>query len=623
MRLDFIPLDKIVVSKTNMRHGGRAPDVSDILPTIRKRGVLQSVLVRPQSGPDPVDGDAPLIFEIIAGRRRFTAATFVAQERRAAGDGQHIPDESLDMLPCAILDAGDDAAAIEASMIENMARLDADEVTQWESFIRLVKQGQDVAEIAATFGLPDLAVRRILALGNLLPRIRTLYRSEEIDRATVRHLTLASKAQQKAWLALCDDPDAYCPVGHQLRSWLFGGQSIPVRHALFDIEAYDGLIVFDLFGEDGYFADPDAFWASQNVAIEDRRAAYLEAGWSEVIIVPASEHFATWEHEKAAKRKGGRVYADVRANGEVTFHEGYISRKEALRAERLANGETGNGGGKIARPEVSGPLQTYIDLHRHAAVRAGLVQHSGVALRLMVAHAIIGSPLWTVRREPQSSRNDATTESLENCRAEAVFDERRRAVLAVLDMPSDQPHLIGNWCGFGNGDEHDLSQLFLKLLELPDTIILEIITVLMGETLAAGSAMIEAVGLHISTDMANWWSADDAFFAHNRDREILGHMVAEVAGETVAAANRAEKTKVLKAIITDHLTGGNGRDRQDRWVPRWMRFAPSAYTSRGGVGTVTAFSRIMKGEEPGVLPGLAETLDDMSEDDEDRLSRAA
>src|SRR3546814_2676299 len=103
-------------------------------------------------------------------------------------------------MPCAILSDSDDADAIEASLIENVARLDPDEVTQWETFTRLVKEGRDVGDIAATFGLPDMMVRRVLALGNLMPRIRDLYRNEKIDPATVRHLTMASKAQQRAWL---------------------------------------------------------------------------------------------------------------------------------------------------------------------------------------------------------------------------------------------------------------------------------------------------------------------------------------------------------------------------------------------------------------------------------------
>src|SRR3546814_20904250 len=101
-------------------------------------------------------------------------------------------------MPCAILSDSDDADAIEASLIENVARLDPDEVTQWETFTRLVKEGRDVGDIAATFGLPDMMVRRVLALGNLMPRIRDLYRNEKLDPATVRHLTMASKAQQRS-----------------------------------------------------------------------------------------------------------------------------------------------------------------------------------------------------------------------------------------------------------------------------------------------------------------------------------------------------------------------------------------------------------------------------------------
>src|SRR3546814_11911378 len=61
------------------------------------------------------------------------------------------------------------------------------------------------------------------------------YRGGEIDAGTVRHLTLASKSQQKSWLALFDDEGSYCPTGHQLKAWLFGGTAIAVKHALFDV----------------------------------------------------------------------------------------------------------------------------------------------------------------------------------------------------------------------------------------------------------------------------------------------------------------------------------------------------------------------------------------------------
>ncbi len=574
MELQFIELGKLSVSKANMRYAKKAPDVSDILPTVRKRGVIVPVLVRPNGTPET--------FEIVAGARRFTAASIVAVERRAEG-------QDVEPMPCAILSNGDDADAIEASLIENVARLDPDEVTQWETFTRLVKEGRDVGDISATFGLPELMVRRVLALGNLMPRIRDLYRREKIDAATVRHLTMASKSQQRAWLALHDDPQAYVPTGHQLKAWLFGGQSIPVKRALFDTEGVPG-IVADLFGEDRYFSDADAFWTAQNAAIEARRDDYLDAGWSDVVIVQPGESFQSWEHEKAPKRKGGRVYIEVRGNGEVTFHEGYVTRKEARRLEK---GEPLNSGQKSPRPEVTSTMQTYIDLHRHAAVRAALTRHPKVALRLMVAHAIVGSHLWTVRPEPQTTRNDEVRESIETCRGEADFDEKRRAVLSLLDFSAEEPTVTG-----GNGDGFGLVSVFLHLLPLPDRAVMDVIAIVIGETLAAGSAAVEAVGQEIGVDMARYWQADDAFFSLIRDREVLTAIVAEVAGETVASANANEKAKTLKTIVANHLAGADGRAKVEHWVPKWMTFPPTAYTARGGVGTVEKAASVAAARVP-------------------------
>jgi ParB family chromosome partitioning protein len=595
MKLQFVPLDKLSVSRANMRFAKKPPDVSDILPTVRARGVLTPLIVRPRPAAEPrpdggdtgAAGSARGRFEIVAGCRRYHAALRVADERRAAGDTG-----AAEPLPCAILDSGDDADAVEASLIENIARLDPDEVSQWETFTRLIREGRGPDDIAATFGLPDLAVKRVLALGNVLPRIRSLYRQGEIDRTTVRHLTLATKAQQQSWLGLALDPDAYAPMGHQLKAWLFGGQSIPAKHALFDVEASGLAIVADLFGEDSYFADADVFWSKQIEAVEAKRQEYLDAGWPDAVIVPAGEHFQTWEYERAPKRKGGRVYLDVRANGEVIVHEGLIGRREA---QRLARGETAEPEVKRTRPEITAAMQTYLDLHRHAAVRAALVEHPGTALRLLIAHAITGSPYWTVRPEPQSAKSDTTRESVEVSLAETAFDPRRRAVLARLSFSPEEPTVIGGSAEgadpYGLAGDH-LSAIFLRLLDLPDRAVMEVVAIVIGESLAAGSAAIEAVGLHLGVDMAHWWQADEAFFSLLRDREVLTALVAEVAGETVANANAGEKTKTLKRIIADHLDGVNGRPKVEGWVPRWMAFPPAAYTARGGVGTVAAHAKV-------------------------------
>src|SRR3546814_20812112 len=120
-----------------MRAKGKAPDLASILPSVRTRGVLVPLIVRPNGGEE--------IFEIVAGKRRYHAALAVAEE-----SGEAEP------LPCAIMAAGDDAAALAASLIENVQRLDPDDVTRWESFPRLVKEGRRPGESGTPLGTPHI-----------------------------------------------------------------------------------------------------------------------------------------------------------------------------------------------------------------------------------------------------------------------------------------------------------------------------------------------------------------------------------------------------------------------------------------------------------------------------------
>ncbi|OHC98587.1 MAG: chromosome partitioning protein ParB [Sphingomonadales bacterium GWF1_63_6] len=569
MELKHIDIACLSVSPANMRGVKKAPDLTNILPSVRARGILVPLIVR-QNG-------SPTTYEIVAGKRRYHAAMVVAQE-----------EGSVEPLPCAVIEAGDDAAALEASLIENIARLDPDEMTQCETFTRLVREGRCVEDISLTFGLTTLQVKRPLALGNLLPRIRNLYRAEKIDAVTVRHLTLASKVQQREWLALLDDAAHHAPYGQNLKSWLFGGSSISAKVALFDLASYSGEIISDLFGEDSYFASAADFWTAQMAAVEDRAQAYRDAGWRDVVILERGAHFHSWEHERCVKSKGGNVFVAITHRGDVTFHEGYVTTKEARKREK---GETL---AKPIRPEISAPIQNYIDLHRHAAVRASLVSQPSTALRLMIAHAIVGSPLWRIDVERQRSHNDAIAESVENSASEATFDAKRRAVLAMLGFDPDTPTVVNGYC-----DDHGLPGLFLRLMTLPDEAVLDVLAIVMGESLAAGSEIIELLGMQLGVDMAPVWQADDTLLDLVRDREVIGRIVAEVAGEEVAAANAKESVKVQRQILRDCLAGTGGRSKVDGWVPRWMAFPPSAYTDRGGVGSVERWNLVSTlGETP-------------------------
>ena len=565
MEFQHIELSRLSVSSANMRGITKKPDLTNILPSVRARGILVPLIVRPVAE----DGD----YEVVAGKRRYYCALTVAEEQ-----------DGFDPLPCAVMKAGDDAAALEASLIENIARLDPDEVNRCESFTRLVREGRSIENIGLTFGLTGLQVKRTLAIGNLLPRIRTMYRADKIDAVTMRHLTLATKAQQREWLALVDCPEKHAPTGSQLKAWLFGGSAIAAKVAMFDVRSYDGAIISDLFGEDSYFADADSFWTAQMAEVEKQADFYREAGWSDVVVMERGAYFNGWEHERCPKKKGGKVFASISHRGEVAFHEGYITTKEA---RQRAKGQTGTDAPKPARPEVSAALGNYIDLHRHAAVRASLLSDTGVALRMMVAHAIVGSHLWRIDVEKQRAASDAIAESVEVSASEAAFDTKRREVLALLGFDAEAPTVVGGYDG-----EHGVAGLFVGLTALSDEAVMSILPVVMGETLAVGSSEVDMLGQHLGTDMRTCWDDTVVLPELIRDKQLLTAIIAEVAGADVAEANAAATAKVQRGILVDCLTGSNGRAKLEGWVPRWFAFPPSGYTERGGVGCVERSERI-------------------------------
>lgn len=575
MELKHIPIEQLAPSKFNMRDGKAVPAIDDILPSVRQRGILMPLLVRPNGH----DGS----FEIIAGRRRYHAAMTVAEEQG-----------EIEPLPCAIMETGDDAAALEASLLENIARLDPDPMTQHETFARLIKEGRNVADIAGLFGLPEGTVERRLALGNLLPKIRTAYRDEAIDDITVRCLTMATVKQQRAWLKLFSDPNEHAPTGAQLKRWLFNGEDIKTEVALFTLDQYKGQIVTDLFGDDSYFADPTAFWKLQNQAIAAKRDAYLDAGWADVAILDPGTYFSTWQHEQVGREDGGRVYIDVSHSGQVDIHQGYLTHREAAKVRRAKERSQETGGQAApARCEITKAMQNYLELHRHAAVTAELISHPKIALRLMVAHAIAGSPLWQVKPDPRQAQSERIAESLSTGDARAVLAKELKAVLRLLDLDGAGTLIKPPYGG------PSVIELFARLLTLSDGKVMRVLTFVMAESLDVGSVAVEALGCHLGFDITDYWQPDDTFFGLLKGRNAVNAILAEVAGKRVADQHVTSKIAEQKAIIGDCLEGRNGCRHVTDWIPSYMTFPFKAYTDNGGIRIEDAWRQVQKRQKAG------------------------
>ena len=168
--LKFIPFSQLHISELNMRHSETAHDIDDILPSVKERGIRQPLIVRREGGTTKKPK-----YGIVAGRRRYFCLSAIAAE------GIEIAD-----VPCCVMDAKDDALAIETSIIENVARLAPTEMEQYEAFKVLYDKGQSIDDIAAVFGITANSVKRRLALGALIPDVREAYTNQQIDAASIR-----------------------------------------------------------------------------------------------------------------------------------------------------------------------------------------------------------------------------------------------------------------------------------------------------------------------------------------------------------------------------------------------------------------------------------------------------
>ena len=562
MKLKEIPIGQLKISRSNMRHGGKAPDVSDILPSIRENGVQQSMLVRKEGKS----------YGVVAGRRRLFALRIVAKET-----GKTLK------APCGILEDGDNSAAIEASIIENIARLPATEMEQYEAFGRLKKSGRSVEDIAAYFGVTEIKVKRILALSELTPEIRDLYANEKICVSTIRALTLATPEQQAAWLVLFNGEDKYEPQGDELKAWLTGGYNISTKTALFELADYAGTIITDLFDEDSYFRDPDTFWEYQNKAIATAVKELRGQGWGEVIVMDRGESFHAWQYSKRPQDAGGKVFVEISHDGKVEAHLGYLTNADAKKIDAILSGDKDNGSKtKTSRPEMSGPLNSYIGLHRHAVARAALLDNPNVALRLTVAHMLAGSNLWQVNTHHTGAIKDATRASIENSVSYNRFIKERESVRKLLGILWEDAKLTDA------SSSYSCAAMFIKLLGFTDNEILRVMTCVMAESLSSRSVLVAAIGQVTEIDMKPLWQPDEAFFEILRDKRVINAMVADIAGESVADSVLTDTGKVQKNIITNRIAGHGVPAPDLDWRPRWMGFPASGYLEDGDASPAIA-----------------------------------
>ena len=164
-----LPVDFIIANRSNPRRSFDAEQLEELTNSIREKGVMSPLLVRPTEDPN--------IFELIAGERRWRAA-------QKAG---------LHEVPVIVREV-DDKEALELAIIENVQRADLNPLEEALGYGQLIEQfdytQQDLAQVigksrshvANTLRLLKLPedVRGMVSSGTLTAgHARTLITSED------------------------------------------------------------------------------------------------------------------------------------------------------------------------------------------------------------------------------------------------------------------------------------------------------------------------------------------------------------------------------------------------------------------------------------------------------------
>ncbi len=263
-----IPFNRLVLSQSNVRSLKAGVSVEDLAEDIARRGLLQSLNVRPVLD---AEGAETGQFEIPAGGRRFRALERLVKDKRLSKTAP---------IPCIVRDQTGEITAEEDSLAENVQRAALHPLDQFRAFKTLRDQGAGEEEIAARFFVATAVVKQRLRLASVSEKLLGIYAEDGMTLEQLIAFTVTSDhaRQEQVWEAL---QQSYNKEPYLIRRQLTESavRASDRRAQFVGLDAYeaaDGVVLRDLFEEDG------GGWL-QDVALLDRLAAEKLAAEAEKI----------------------------------------------------------------------------------------------------------------------------------------------------------------------------------------------------------------------------------------------------------------------------------------------------------------------------------------------------
>jgi len=268
-----IPFDKLVLSESNVRRIKAGVSVEELAEDIARRGLLQSLHVRPVLD---VEGAETGQFEIPAGGRRFQALALLVKQRRLAKTAP---------IPCIVRDAASEVLAEDDSLAENMQRVALHPLDQFRAFMTLRDKGQGDEEIAAAFFVTPQVVRQRLKLASVAPALLEVYAEDGMTLEQLMAFTVNPDhaRQEQVWDAVKNSWNRE-PYGIR-RMLTETSVRVSDRRAIFvGVDAYEaagGVVLRDLFqGDDGgWLEDPALLDRLVAEKLQIEAEALASEGW--------------------------------------------------------------------------------------------------------------------------------------------------------------------------------------------------------------------------------------------------------------------------------------------------------------------------------------------------------
>jgi ParB family chromosome partitioning protein len=263
-----IPFNKLVLSQSNVRRLKTGVSIEDLAEDIARRGLLQSLNVRPVLD---TAGTETGTFEIPAGGRRYRALERLVKQKRLVKTAP---------IPCIVRSPGAEISAEEDSLAENLQRVALHPLDQFRAFKALCDQGAGEEEIAACFFVAPAVVKQRLRLASVSEKLLGIYAEDGMTLEQLMAFTVSTDPvrQEQVWEAL---QQSYSKEPYLIRRQLTESavRASDRRARFVGLDAYKtagGVLLRDLFEEDG------GGWL-QDVALLDRLASEKLAAEAEKI----------------------------------------------------------------------------------------------------------------------------------------------------------------------------------------------------------------------------------------------------------------------------------------------------------------------------------------------------